>query len=232
MNNSQQNEQEKSVLRWGGLAGIIGGVLFILAMVVAEGLIPPAPESTTDLIARFPDIQLLRFAENTSYLLGLVCGIPLCLALFWALKNDRLAPALFGSALAIVGLVSMIISATPHVAHHRVAKMLNMAEAAAGTHETLGLIFESVWGVFDAPLYVGFLVGMIGFMILGAAILGSDKFGKIFGWLTVLIGSAGTVAAVLQMVDPASFIGGISFLAYVVFLFLLGSGTLRVSKSI
>ena len=34
MNNLQQIEQEKSVLRWGGLAGMLGGFLFILAMVV------------------------------------------------------------------------------------------------------------------------------------------------------------------------------------------------------
>ena len=206
-------------------------VLFILAIVVAEGLIPPAPESTTELVARFPDIQLLRFAENTFYMLGLVGGIPLCLALLWALKNERLAPALFGSALGITGLISMIISATPHVAHNRMAELFASAGTSVDKQETIGFIFESVWGVFDAPLYVGFLVGMIGFTLLGAAILGSTRYRKVLGWLTVIIGGAGVMAAVLQMMSPASFIGGVSFLAYVVFLFLLGFTTYRLSKT-
>ena len=34
MNGSQQVEQERSVLRWGGLAGLLGGILFILSFVV------------------------------------------------------------------------------------------------------------------------------------------------------------------------------------------------------
>ena len=34
MDDLQKMEQEKSVLRWGGLAGMLGGILFILAWVV------------------------------------------------------------------------------------------------------------------------------------------------------------------------------------------------------
>lgn len=34
MNDPQKIEQEKSVLRWGGLAGMLGGIFFILTMVV------------------------------------------------------------------------------------------------------------------------------------------------------------------------------------------------------
>ena len=32
MNNLQKMDQEKNVLRWGGLAGMLGGIAFILTM--------------------------------------------------------------------------------------------------------------------------------------------------------------------------------------------------------
>jgi hypothetical protein len=34
MNDRQEIEQEKSVLRWGGLSGMLGGIVFILTLVV------------------------------------------------------------------------------------------------------------------------------------------------------------------------------------------------------
>jgi len=231
MNNTQGLEQEKSVLRWGGLAGILGGVLFILSMVVAQVLIPGAPADLTELVARFPDIQILRVAENGLYLLGLVLGIPLCLALFMGLRKTGLASALFGSALGIVGLVSMAISATPHVAHYPVSELFHAANATPEAQETLGLIWKATWGVFDAPLYVGFLVGMIGFALIGVSILASEKFGKGSGWLSVVLGTAGTIAAFLQMLNPASFIGVVPFFGYIIFYFVLGSKVLRLSKA-
>jgi hypothetical protein len=121
--------QEQSVYRWGGLAGILGGVLFILSGVVAEGMIPPAPADPLELVARFPDVHMLRVAENSFYLFGLVAGVPLLLSLFWALRETGLAPALFGSAIGIVGLISMAVSATPHVAHYPISEKFPAAGA-------------------------------------------------------------------------------------------------------
>ena len=231
MNNSQMIEQEKSVLRWGGLAGILGGILFILSMIVAQVLIPPAPSDLTELVARFPDVHILRVAENGLYLLGLVLGIPLFLTLLWTLRKTGLAPALFGSSLGIVGLISMAVSATPHVAHYPISELYQTMGAAPEAQATLGFMWEATWGVFNAPLYVGFLVGMIGFTLIGAAMLGSQTFSKGLSWMSVVLGAAGSVAAFLQMVDPASFIGVVPFFAYIIFYFVLGTKIYRLSKA-
>jgi hypothetical protein len=230
MNNSQMIEQEKSVLRWGGLAGILGGILFILAMVVAEGFIPPAPANLTELVARFPGVHMLRFAENSLYLIGLILGIPLFLALFWVLRKTGLAPALFGSALGIVGLISMAISATPHVAHYNISE-LYQAGATPEAQEILGFMWEATWGVFNAPLFVGFFVGMIGFTLIGMAMLSSQTFNKGLSLTTVVLGAAGVVASFLQMIDPASFIGVVPYFAYIIFYFVLGGKIYRLSKA-
>jgi len=229
MNNPQMIDQEKSVLRWGGLASILGGIFLILSMVVAVGFVPADPPTFTELVARFPEVQILRVAENILYLLGLVFGIPLILALFFSLRKTSLAPALFGSALSIVGLVGMIISATPHVAHSSLSEIYHTPGTTIDAQETLGLIWQATWGVMDAPLYVGFFVGMLGFTLLGVAMLGSQDFGKSLGWMSVVLGAAGLVAALLQLIDPASDIGGLSFIAYIIFYFVLGIKIYRLS---
>ena len=231
MDNSQMMEQEKSVLRWGGLGGILGGILFILSMIVAQGLIPPAPSELTELIARFPSVHILRVAENGLYLLGLVLGVPLFLTLLWTLRKTGLAPALFGGALGIVGLISMAISATPHVAHYPISELYQTMGTTPEAQATLGFMWEATWGVFNAPLYVGFFVGMIGFTLIGVAMLSSQAYSKGLGWMTVVLGAAGVVAAFLQMVDPASYIGVVPFFGYIIFYFVLGSKVFRLSKA-
>jgi len=229
MNNPQMIDQEKSVLRWGGLAGILGGIILILSMVVVIVFVPADPPSFTELVARFPGVQKLRVVENVLYLLGLVSGIPLLLALFWSLRKTSLAPALFGSALSIVGLVGMIISATPHVAHSPLSEIYHTPGTTLDAQETLGLIWQATWGVMDAPLYVGFFVGMLGFTLLGVAMFGSQDFGKGLRWVSVVLGAVGLVAALLQLIDPASDIGGLSFIAYIIFYFVLGIKIYRLS---
>ena len=231
MENMQIVSQEKSVYKWGGLAGIVGGVLSILSIVVAAGFVPADPPSYAELVARFPAVQMLRVAENLLYMLGLVSGLLLVGALFLVLRKTSFAPAFFGSILAVVGLVSMIISATPHVAHNRVFEMYETFGTTPAAQETLGYIWQAVLGVMDAPLYVGFLVGMLGFVFLTVAMFGSPDFGKGLRWVSVVIATAGLAAAFLQIITPESVIGAISFFAYLIFEFVLGIKVYKLSKT-
>ena len=231
MKEPQMIEQEKSVLRWGGLAGILGGIILILSMVVVVVFVPADPPSFSELVARFPEVQTIRVAENVLYLLGLILGIPLILASFFSLRRTSLAPALFGSALGIVGLIGMIVSATPHVAHSPLSEIYHMPGTTPQAQETLGLIWQATWGVMDVPLYVGFFVGMLGFTLLGVAMFASPDFGKGLRWVSVILGAAGFVAALFQLIDPASDIGALSFITYIIFYFILGIKIYRLSKA-
>jgi hypothetical protein len=104
--------EEKSVLRWGGLAGMLGGILLILTWVVILAG-PVGMEDPADLagwVTRFPDIRIARVVENGIYLVALILEVMLFLALYRALRRTSLAPALLGSVLGILGLVSMVVS--------------------------------------------------------------------------------------------------------------------------
>jgi len=224
------NDQEKSVLRWGGISGIVGGIILMLSMFVVAVFVPDDPQTFSELVARFPDVQMLRVAENVLYLLGLVSGIPLTLAVFMSLRRTSLAPSLFGSGLSIVGLMAMITFATPHAAHSTLSEIYQAPGITPEAQETLGLIWQAIWGVSDAPLYVGFFVGMIGFTLLSVAMFSSPDFGKWQRWVSVVIGAAGLVAALLQLISPPSDIGAVSFFAYIILYFVLGIKITRLSK--
>jgi hypothetical protein len=231
MNELQKMEQEKSVLRWGGLAGMLGGILFILVMVFVGVFIPPDPADLAGWVMRFPDIRAARVVENVIYLVALILEVPLFLALYRALRKTSLAPALFGSVLGIVGLVAMVVSATPHVAHATLSDLYHAPGATPADQATLALLWQAIWGINDRMLYVGFFVVPIGLILLGVAMLGAPAFGKGFGGVSVVLGVLGIVAAVLQMVDPASMIGAGSYFAGVIFYLVLGWKVYSLSRA-
>lgn len=231
MNQSQMLEQEKNVLRWGGISGILGGTLSILVMVFVVVFIGDGPTDLQDVVARFPEIHLLRVVENSVYLVALLFEILLFLSLFWALRKESLAPALFGSVVGIVGLVSMVISATPHVAHYPLSEFFQAPGATPEAQESIAIMWQGTWGVFNAPLYVGFFVLPLGLILFGVAMFGASSFGKGLGWMSVAIGVVAFVAAVLQMIDPTSDVGALSFLLPIIFYFILGRKIYILSKA-
>ena len=88
-------EEEQSVLRWGGLAGILGGITFILVFVVVIAFVGADPAKPEGELMRFPDIRAARTVEDSLYLVVLILWIAHFLALYRALRETSLAPALF-----------------------------------------------------------------------------------------------------------------------------------------
>ena len=222
MNNSQKMEQERSVLRWGGLSGLLGVVLFLVAIVAAMVLVGDEPPTLAESVTRFPEVKMFRIVENLSYLLGLVLQVPLFLALYRALRKTSPAPALFGAALGLLGLCALVVSTTPHVAQARLVDLYNAPGATPADQATIALMWQGVWGTIDVMVYIGFFVIPLGLFALGAAMLSAPAFGKGYGWLTMVLGAIGFAAAMYQMVDTASMASFGSYLAYIVFYLVLG----------
>ena len=222
MNHSQRIEQEKSVLRWGGLSAMLGVILFLVAIFAAMVLVGDDPPSLAESVTRFPEVKMFRIIENLSYLLGLLLQVPLFLALYRALRNTSLAPALFGSALGILGLCALVVSTTPHVAHARLADLYNAPGATPADQATIVLMWQMVWGMIDVMVYIGFFVIPLGIFALGAAMLRAPAFGRGYGWLSMVLAAIGFSAALYQMFDTASMAAFGSYLAYIVFYLVLG----------
>jgi hypothetical protein len=61
--------------------------------------------------------------------------------------------------------------------------------------------------------------------------LGAPAFGKGFGGVSVVLGVVGLVAAVLQMVDPSSMIGVVTYFVCLIFYLILGWKVYSLSKA-
>jgi hypothetical protein len=231
MNNIQQIEQEKSVLRWGGLAGIVGSIIFILIFVFVSVFVGVDPDEPADWIKRFPDIRAARTVENSLFLVVLILWVTHFLALYYALRGTSLAPALFGSALGILGLVMLAAEALPHVAQAPISDLYHAPGATPEAQATLVLLWQATQGILDALLIVGLVLLPIGLIALGVAMLGAPVFGKGFGGMSVVLGVAGVIAASLLLVDPASVLGSIvGIFALIGFHFVLGWKVHRLSR--
>src|SRR5919106_3776395 len=109
-------DEEQSVLRWGGLAGIAGGIVLVAVFVIVGVFVGPDPAEPEGLVMRFPDVRAAHIVEEVLYLGVLALWATHFLALYRALRGTSLAPALFGSALGIMGLGVLAAGGLPPVA--------------------------------------------------------------------------------------------------------------------
>ena len=224
-------EEEKSVLRWGGLAGILGGIIFILVFVIVIVFVGPDPADPEGLVTRFPDIRAARTVENSLYLVVLILWVTHFLALYRALRGASLAPALFGSVLGTLGLVVLAAGALPHVATAPISDLYHAPGATPEDQATLVLLWQATQGIFNALSAVGTLLVPIGLIVLGVAMFGAPAFGKGFGGVSVVLGVIGVAAAFANLFDPPSPIAAVVFLELIVFTLVLGRKVYSLSST-
>jgi len=228
---SKTGKQERELFRFSAMAGLLSGALLLIAMVFVATMVPPEPTELAQWAQRFPDVQMKRIIENGIYLVGLLMAIPLMLGMLVSLRSSSLTYALTGATFIILGISAMAISSTPHVAHAPLSKLYHAAEATAQTKVSISLMWQATWGVFNAMLYVGFLIVSVGLITIGLASFKSPLYGKGFSWIVVALGTAGLVSAVLQIMDPASAVGGITYLCFIAAVLVFGWKLFTISRA-
>jgi hypothetical protein len=213
--------EERSVLRWGGLAGVLGGIVMIVVFVIVAVFVG-ADVFDERLIERFPDIRAARTVENGLYLVVLVLWMVHFLALYRALRATNLAAALFGSVLGIVGLVILAAGALPHVATLPISDLYHAPGASPQDQAALAAVWAATEGMFEALLGAGLLIVTPGLIVLGMGMLDAPAFGKRLGWLSLALGGLGLVAAVVFLIVPPSPIAAVGILGLVVFHLVVG----------
>ncbi len=224
------NESDKSVLRWGGLTSIGGGLLFILVFAWVGIFAGPDPAGLAGPITKFPEIKAVRTVENGLYLGVVVLWVPIYVTMYRRLQKTRPAPAAFGSALGTLGLGVLAAGAIPHAATSRLSDLYHAAGATAQDQAMLVLVWQGTQGIFDALLLAGLLATSIGIVLLGLAMPADPGFGKGAAWLSMLLGTAGFAAGIAMLIDPASLVTALGFFALIAFHLVLGWKVYRLSK--
>jgi hypothetical protein len=222
---SQYVEQERSVLKWGGLAGMAGSLVLVIVFVIVGVFVGSDPHEPMD----FPGVRVARTFEDGLYLAVMILWIPLFLALYRALRHERLAPALFGSALGIVGLVVLAAGALPHITTLAVSDLMHAPGATISNEAALEL-WKAAYAVFNALLTAGLILATIGIVCLGAAMIKHPKFGRGIGWTSVVLGVAGVIAASVQLWNPDSPAPVVAMVGLIVFSAASGWKTYRASR--
>lgn len=230
MNDLQMMEQERSVLRWGGLAGIVGGILLVAVFVIVGVFVGPAPSEAEGLVMRFPDVRAAHIVEEALYLGVLALWAVHFLALYRALRGSSLAPALFGSVLGIMGLVVLAAAALPQVVRTPISDLYHAPGATPEDQATLVLLWQATQGMLDALLVTGLLLVPTGVIALGVSMLGSATFGKGVGGVSVAIGVSGLAAGIVLLIDPGSPIAAVGILSLIVFHLVLGWKVYKLSR--
>jgi hypothetical protein len=227
----QKLEVEKSVLRWGGLGGILGSIIFIAAFVFVGVVIGLDPTEPAGWIVQFPDIRAARIVENSLFLVVLILWVIHFLALYRALRGTSLAPALFGSVIGILGLTVLAAEALPHIAQAPISNLYHAPGTTPEHQQTLVYLWQATQGILDMMFITGLVILPIGLVFLGVAMLRSPDFGKGFGGTSVVLGLLGIGAAALLLVDPDSVPGSmVGVFTLIGFNLVLGWKVYRLSR--
>lgn len=222
--------EDLGVLRWGGLAGILGGVLIILVFVIVGVFIPAEAAEPAGAVAWFPDVRAARTVENGLYLVVLVLWAAHVVALGRALDGRR-APALLGSVLGIMGLTVLAAGALPHAASVPISDLYHAPGATAADQATLDLTWQAMLGIFDALLITGLVILPPSLVLLGRAMLDTPAFEKRYGRAGVGLGVVAGASAIALLVDPESFIAVMGVFSLIAFHLIVGWKTYRLSAS-
>ena len=227
MNDLQKMAQEKSVLQWGGLAGVLGGIIFILVFVIVGVFAGMGPVD----VMRYPDIRTALIVGDSLYLVVLILWVIHFLALYRALRETSLTPALFGSVLGILGLVVLAADSLHGPWQKPISDLYHAPGATLEAQATLVLLWQVTEGIFYALLVTGLVLLPIGVIALGVAMFKAPAFGKGFGGLSVVLGVVGVVPASVLLVDPPSPVAVVVMLALIVFHLVLGWKVYSLSRA-
>lgn len=230
MQDGKMNE-DRGVLRWGGLAGILGGIVMIVVFVIVAVFVGADALDPAGSLERFPEISAARTVENGLYLVALVLWMVHFLALYRALRETNVVAAFLGSVLGIVGLGVLAAGALPHVATLPISDLYHAPGATPEDQAALVLMWQATLAMFDALLGAGLLILTAGLIALGVAMIGAPAFGKRFAGLSLALGGLGLVAASVFLIVPPSPIVGVGLLGLIVFHVLVGWKVVTLART-
>jgi hypothetical protein len=222
---------ERTVLRMGGLAGILGGIVFILVPVVLFGFVPPTPSDPAAVVARWPDVRAAITVGNNISLVADILFLGLVIGLYRALRRTSLAPALLGTVVTVLGLGVLFTETQTQVAFAPISDLYHASGATPAQRATLLLMWQATQGMFvELDVAAGLLLS-IGFILLGIAILRAPAFGSRLGAVTIVLGIISLIGiSLIPLYGEVSIVAVLALPIYVILPILLGRKVYSLSK--
>jgi len=224
-------ENEKSVLRWGGLAGILAFFVWIGEMPLYGFVDPFTPEG----LMRFTDVRAALGMSTILMMTIAFLSVALVLALYRALRGTNLAFALFGSVLGVIGyIVTSLGDASTFFAFAPISDLYQASAATPEKQATVVLLWQATQGITHTFFFVGSLFMIMCFIVLGVAMLRAPAFGRRLGGVSIVLGVIGVVGVVASLFvsgETGMQLMGIVVFTNIIFLPLLGWKVYRLSRA-
>jgi hypothetical protein len=222
--------EEKSILRWGGAAGIIGGLVFILVPIILFGFGSQASSDPIAAVAGYPTVRTAIALGNFVNFVADVLWVPFVISLYLVLRKYSPAPAIFGSVLFILGFAVLFIETTTQIAFDPISTIFHASGTTAAEQATLALIWQATQGMFNQFDNSAVLLISAAFVVIGIAMWGASPFsGKLTGALTIALGVAS--AAIIAILGTTSILSAIVVLPiYIVYPIFFGWKIRKLSQ--
>lgn len=225
----QPSTADGQLLRWGGWAGLGGGLALIASfVVVSAGGLPDA--SDVETLIDFENIEAGRIAEHFLYLGSLMLFALHVFVLHRVLRPAHQAAALFGTVFAAFGLAIMAASSLLHVSTAPLADLYNAPDATPEDQRAIEFAWHGAQSVFDTMLATGALLAPIGIALFGLAMRSGSAFGPRLAWFAIVVGLAGAAGAAVGVADPGSLFLAVGVLTIAVFHLTVGWRTLQLGR--
>lgn len=216
-----KGEADRSLMRIGGWGGMVGGIFILVGLLVAilgAGL----PETLRQELETFSDRSLGVFLETDFSLAALLLGITLLAGLYVSLRHVNrglarlgLGAGVFAFALAVVGLTGFLIAQMAFSELYN-DPLLDQSLVLV-TYTAVDTLLTALSGA--AFLFTGFA-----FAAFGLAMRGSPDFSRGVVWLTIVLGLAIILFALLSG-------GAIAIGVIAVLLLVLGWKVMSLSRA-
>ena len=224
-------DQERSVLQWGGIAGLVAAVIFVVSIIYQVAFIGTSTTASgATPVINFLGLHTQIIVGQTLFLVGTVLLMPLFLALFFALRKSSLAPAMFGTVVSFLGIAVLGAESEPNVAMAPISDQYHAAGATAAQQAAAVQVWQATQGMFNQFDTDAYIFLSIGFILLAVAMFGAPAVGKILGGLTAVFGVVGLVGVSLFAVTSALFALP-ALLTFVIFPLLIGWKVYSLSRT-
>jgi hypothetical protein len=186
-------ERNRSLFRWGGLAGIAIGLLYvvIIGLYSAAGVVPSGAEAWLAYLAQH--VAIWWGIAGLSVLTD-VLFLPLALGLYVALRGESRNIALAGAVL--VALFAVLDLAVTWPSYAALIELSGQSGAAPGDAQHAVILGAATYpaAVLGSILFkiYAILIPALGVMALGWVML-RGRFSRTAGWLGLLTGIFGIV---------------------------------------
>lgn len=216
---------DRSVLRVGGWAGILAGVLVLVALIVSVALAPPTtfpPDFEQNLVDFLANPTPQTVGQDLA-IISLLLILPFLAAIYRTLREPSRTLARIGLGSSVLATVLLIVGFAGLLEASRSFSALYDG-AAIADRPVVVAAFAVVWQLLGAGNVAGIYLFGLAFVAFGLAMRASPDYQEGFAWLSVVLG-------IITVLLPLLILGLASALLLAVFALVLGWKVYSLSRA-